>query len=111
MTGIPPDPNRVRGMHWATLRRAQRDFRMRVAWEAMAVRDGPPLARARVTATVCKIGVPFDTDNCTALLKPVLDGLKGILIIDDAPDHMELVVRQDYGRPRGVRLEIEEVVG
>jgi hypothetical protein len=35
-----------------------------------------------------------------------VDALKGILVVDDSPAHLELEVRQQLGRERSVRVEV-----
>ena len=47
-----------------------------------------------------------DVDNLYGRAKPLVDALKGILIVDDSPTHLELDVRQELGKERLVRLQV-----
>jgi hypothetical protein len=47
-----------------------------------------------------------DVDNLYSRAKPLVDGLKGVLIVDDSPAHLDLEVRQELGRERSVRIEV-----
>jgi hypothetical protein len=113
VSGVPPSPNETRGLHWAALRRLREGFKEEAGWAAQAVFGGGCerlMERARLTCTVVKMGKPFDTDNCYALLKPIIDGLKNVVIVDDSPDRLELVVLQWYGKPKRVDLLLEELL-
>jgi Holliday junction resolvase RusA-like endonuclease len=41
----------------------------------------------------------------------LVDALKGLLLVDDDPAHLELVVRQQLGKERGVRITIRPLEG
>lgn len=108
--GIPPSPNSTRGMHWGSLRRTQSVFRDAVGWQARAIAPREPLQRARVTITLIRAGGrERDQDNATASIKACLDGLKLILIADDSPTHIDLVVRQIRGKKRSTHILVEEI--
>jgi hypothetical protein len=106
VAGHPPGPNdRLSGPErW----RRCRPFKESIGWQARTVGLPPPLERAHVVALLVYDRLPFkDIDNATAALKPCLDGLiAGGLLIDDAPAHLSLTVRQEIGQRRAVRLEV-----
>ena len=47
-----------------------------------------------------------DYDNATASIKELVDALKGVLIVDDSPEHMHLELVQVLGRDRHVTIEV-----
>lgn len=52
-----------------------------------------------------------DIDNWTAACKGILDGLVGVLIVDDDTKHIELVVRTEVD-PMGASTKVEvETIG
>lgn len=52
-----------------------------------------------------------DPDNLAwSVTKPTLDGLKGIIIVDDNIDVVELSYTFDRQKPRGFTITLEEVV-
>lgn len=96
--------------HWAQRGRDKRDM----AQEIMVAMNGPrhfprpPLDRVRITIVRCSAG-RLDADNAVASAKSLLDCLcvksprhpSGLgIIVDDGPDHVELIVRQSPA-PRG----------
>jgi hypothetical protein len=104
-------------MHWSVRQRQKRDLAWAV-WAAVAqfpgvVRDGP-WDRTRVTITRCSAG-ELDPDNLAASAKPMLDVLCPVskthpyglgLIVDDAPAHCELVVRQEKAKRKNTRTVV-----
>jgi len=109
--GHPKGPN-----GGGTLRSRIRDkmyYRDTVAWLCREYWSSipAPLGRVRVVCTLVRVGgLPKDQDNAYSSLKGAIDGLTakhgGSLLIDDAPDHLDLDVRQEKGQKRGVRIEI-----
>jgi hypothetical protein len=47
-----------------------------------------------------------DVDNLYSRARPLVDALKGILIVDESPAHLQLDVRQELGKERSVQLEV-----
>jgi hypothetical protein len=47
-----------------------------------------------------------DIDNLYSRSKCLVDALKGILIVDDSPAHLQLEVGQELGQERSVRVEV-----
>jgi hypothetical protein len=108
--GHPLSANGRRRSHWATIARDARQYREAVAWLAREQIVGPPLERAHVVATVVQArGRLYDTDALGTLAKPCVDGLVGIMLVDDSPRHIDLELKQERGPLRLVRLEITEV--
>ena len=108
--GHPPGLNDR--LHWRARRRLEQPFRESVGWQAKAFGLPEPLARARVVVTFVYHGRRHaqDTDNLYARCKCLVDALRGIVIVDDSPRHVELEVRQQLGRERSVRIEISPTV-
>ena len=67
-----------------------------------------PLDRARVVVTFTHRSRRYmgDVDNLYSRSKCLVDALKGILLVDDSPAHLELDVRQQLGKERSVCLEV-----
>jgi hypothetical protein len=114
LAGWPPSVNRR--YHPVQRYRLARPFAEAVAWQAKALQLPRPYARARVTVVwqywrTCDVQ---DPDNAVARATPLLNALKGIALVDDDPDHLDLVVRQEKirvpaDRKNHVRLEIEQL--
>jgi hypothetical protein len=104
---MPPSPNR-------RLSRSQRHCLVKPLVEsaesqARALGLPEPLQRARVLATLTyPPGRSLrDPDNAVARLKTALDALvRGGLLVDAGPSHLELEVRQTTGDRRAVIFEI-----
>ena len=109
MIGVSSQPPGVnQRLHWQARRRLCRPFVDAIGWQAKAFGLPQPLEQARVVVTFvhrsrCYMG---DVDNLYSRAKPLVDALKGILIVDDSPVHLELEVRQELGKGRSVRLEV-----
>jgi hypothetical protein len=103
--GLPPSPNRcVDG--WAR-RRAAKPFVDAVLEQARAFGLPQPLVRSHLVVTLVHLQRPLrDYDNAIASIKELVDALKGILIVDDSPDHMELELVQVLGRERVLTMEV-----
>jgi hypothetical protein len=96
-------------LHHHERARWNRAWREQTGLTALAHRNGGewPLAFAAVTVTLHSIQ-ELDEDNAYAAVKPVVDGLKGILIVDDSREHIRLAVKQKKVSHRAEqRVEIE----
>jgi hypothetical protein len=95
--------------HWRVRWREEQTWKQRVQWAALA-RGTPeePVRRARIVCTRLSTQQP-DGDNLATSFKPCLDGLKGLVIVDDSPEHVTV----SYGWERakrgqgGVRIVVE----
>jgi hypothetical protein len=95
-------------LHWQARRRLCRPFQEAIGWQAKACGLEQPLERARVVVTFIhrsrrNMG---DVDNLYSRARPLVDALKGILIVDESPAHLQLDVRQELGKERSVQLEV-----
>lgn len=96
-------------MHWGEWVRMQASLVDQVGWLAKAqVGNDGPLRKANVHITLCHPRY-YDLDNAYSSVKHVLDALKGILIVDDSPRYITLVVDQEIARIAMTRIEVEEV--
>jgi hypothetical protein len=95
-------------LHWQARRRLCRPFIDAIGWQAKAFGLPQPLERARVVVTFTHRSRRYmgDIDNLYSRSKCLVDALKGILIVDDSPAHLELDVRQRLGKERSVCLEV-----
>jgi hypothetical protein len=68
-------------------------------------------AAVRITLFVKSRSHVRDEDNAVASVKPILDGLTGVVIVDDNPDRITLSVATVVDRDRGpsVRVEVDRV--
>jgi len=115
----PPSWSNRRG-HWSTEYKAKRDWR-ELAWFGAAsarvlcsdlsmrlvpdARAAPEKRAVTIIVHRCQL---LDHDNLVASVKPILDGLKGQIIVDDSPRWLELSVRQVKAPRRALeRTEIE----
>lgn len=74
--------------HWARRRKHDKQWREWVGLTARAMGLPPaPLARAHVKV-VRFSSVQPDADNQVAAAKPLIDGLIGLVIVDDSPMHI-----------------------
>ncbi|HKO23166.1 MAG TPA: hypothetical protein VJY65_00330 [Chloroflexota bacterium] len=106
VSGHPPGVNQR--LHWQARRRLCRPFVDAIGWQAKTFGLEKPLERARVVVTFTHRSRRYmgDVDNLYGRAKPLVDALKGILIVDDSPTHLELDVRQELGKERLVRLQV-----
>jgi hypothetical protein len=108
--GWPPSVNRR--YHPIERWRLARPFAEAVGWQARALGLAAPYERARVILTWLypRLTDVQDVDNIYARATPLVNALKGIVIVDDDPEHVELVVRQQHvatpDKKRLVRIEI-----
>lgn len=97
-------------LHWSARYKWNRQWKDQAGWGARAALKGayaPGWMKAEVTITLCSLQ-ELDQDNAHAAVKPIVDGLKGILIVDDSPEHIRLVVKQKRVSKRAEeRVEVE----
>lgn len=103
-------------LHWAQRARWNRAWKEAAGWYATSTRNGTRIGRIVALENAAKREVTItlhcirqlDPDNAYAAAKPIVDGLKGILIADDSPEHIRLVVRQLRVSKRAEeRVEVE----
>ncbi len=96
--------------HYMQRYRANEAIKRDAGWQARAQWRGAPLERAHVRITLVYDRNRFrDYDNAVACIKPVLDSLIGICIVDDSPEHIGVPeVRQERGDRRECRVEVWE---
>ena len=103
-----PSLNKMIRLHWTVDRKLKAKW-VKMVWVALrSQRMGPvqPFSRARVTITRISPRM-LDRDNLFSSVKHPLDGLKICsVIVDDSPEHIELIVRQEKGKA-GTRIQIE----
>lgn len=101
--------------HWSSIYRRRKAVKREVWAQARQQANSAapgvlPLKRAHVRVTLVSTSGPFkDVDNAYSAAKDLVDGLKGVLIEDDSPQHITLEVRQERGPERCARVEVEEV--
>lgn len=81
-------------LHWSERARWNQAWKIQAGWAARIARAGYTVdlaAHAQVTVVLHSFQL-LDDDNAHAAAKPVIDGLKGILIADDSPQCIELRV-------------------
>ena len=72
--------------------------------------DGPPIEHARISVDFyfrTKRGL--DTDNAFAGCKPVIDGLRGRWLVDDADPEYVIRRHTGTGQPSHVRISVEAI--
>lgn len=112
--GLPPNPNVTTGMHWSKTHKSKQLWATLVATEARQYMQLNKLkglmdqARIHYHISVGDNRV-HDADNIIASLKPVQDGLKGTVIVDDSIDHIEVSYTFDRAKPRGFIITLEEM--
>lgn len=83
-------------LHWTAKHKWNTAWKDAV-WEQIMMRRrrfGPlPYKRAHITFVLFTVRF-LDTDNSYTAIKPLLDALKGRVIVDDSPVHIELTVFQ-----------------
>jgi Holliday junction resolvase RusA-like endonuclease len=102
-------------MHWATRRRAYAAISRRMhllaqAYASAAQHACPLPYHVTITVTVYYKSKPHDVDNVD--VKPYIDALKGVLIVDDDPAHVHslVIVKLDKRNPR-VEIELKPTGG
>ncbi len=105
--GLPPNPNKTRGQHWAELYRSGQEWKRTAFYLAKQAYRGAPFEHAHLEYHI-SVGDNrvHDADNIEASLKSLQDGLKGVLIIDDSIDHITRGFSYSREKPRCVRLTV-----
>lgn len=110
--GLPDNPNKTSGKHWASLYAGKKEWSNLVGYAALAAKVKArikPFAQATVHFHI-SVGDnrAHDADNIIASFKPVLDALKGHLIEDDSIDHIDLSYSFDRAKPRQFTITVTE---
>jgi Holliday junction resolvase RusA-like endonuclease len=104
---VPPSLNVYLHQHWRD-RSKVRDEWCELVMAAACGQPRPPLGYKRVTVTLYLRRLR-DLDNAYGGIKPLVDALRlRGLIEDDAPDCIELVLRQHKAKVEMTIIEIEE---
>ncbi len=107
LDGLPPNANKTRGNHWSQTYKEQQEWQRTTWFLAKQAYRGKPLDRAHLHFFI-SVGDKrvHDPDNIIGSLKPVIDGLKGVAIVDDSIDNIEVTFTFNREKPRGIRLVI-----
>ncbi len=107
LDGLPSNPNVQRGKHWSALYKEQQEWKRTTWLLARSAYRGKPLERAHLHYFI-QVGDQraHDPDNLIASLKPVQDGLKGVILVDDNIDCIEVTYTFSRDKPRGIRLVV-----
>lgn len=107
---LPKSPNQTKGRHWAVIQKERNEWRDKIGWLAKSKFRGEPFKRSQIHFNV-SVGDNrrHDSDNIIASLKPVLDGLTGIVIEDDSIDHVILSYEFNREKPRGLTMTITKI--
>jgi hypothetical protein len=92
LPGHPLGPNRTRRMHWAAVAKERATWRYAAGFAALAARNdfAVPYERASIHLIFrYRRRGRRDRDNLIAASKSLIDGLVGILIVDDDSDHLD----------------------
>ena len=99
---IPRSPNGPKGlerMFWATRRRYYQRWALLIR-EAMDRNFTSQPEGVKAHVSICQHRKRLlDPDNLVSSVKPVVDAMKGIIIIDDSSKHIDLEVSQKLCRP------------
>ncbi len=108
LVGHPPTTNELKNLN-RYRRNSDRQVWKDAAYLLAHSTGGKPFDPARVTATFCyRLRRKRDFDNMVASLKPVLDGMRGVLLVDDDTEHLsELVLRYEVGERDGILIRVE----
>lgn len=104
---LPPNPNQTKRNHWGKNYEISQEWKTTAFYLAKQAYKGVPLSRAHLHYHV-SVGDRrvHDADNIIASIKPLQDGLKGVVIEDDSIDAIEVSYSFDRASPRQIRLEI-----
>lgn len=101
---VAPSLNKVLRTHWSDVRRLKA-YWARLIWLERLERRAdmhPPFVKAKVSIVRQSLK-QLDTDNLYGSAKVILDALVSNGVIeDDSPDHIELTVTQQHGKPTTV---------
>ncbi len=103
--------NTSRGVHWRQKSRETKEWRELAAWHAREQAPPEPLRHVTIYAKRVSCAVRPDEDNLRHSFKPIIDGLKGIITIDDDPDHVTIFTSWERAVTRGeqhISLVIDE---
>lgn len=109
---IPESPNNFLGFHWRHRQRNSDLWQKEIHYALLAVGESPhhrqPFERAKVHIDRRSRG-ELDTDNLYGCVKPVVDALRySNVLVDDNPQHLELVVTQQRSMlPPRTLIEIQ----
>lgn len=109
----PPSLNHR--LHWAERARWNKEYKAEV-WHAFW-QNYPqlraralPKSRAIITITIYAVKPP-DPDNAYTCAKPLIDGMRGLVISDDTSNHIQLNVtaqKVDHRKDERVEIEVQE---
>lgn len=110
LDGLPPNPNKTRGLHWSKLYKEAQDWKNTAYLLCKSIYHGAPLERAHLHYHVL-VGDNRrrDADNIVASLKPVQDGIREAMLVDDDIDHIQVTYTFSRESPRGVEITITEL--
>ncbi len=97
-------------MHWRHRHRNCQMWQEEI-WMALVGKERPmrPFQKARVSIHRRGRGRGLDPDNLVGAVKPILDALRyARILVDDTPEHVELVVTQSKGLP-STRINIRSL--
>ena len=107
---IPPSPNTLLGTHWRYRHKNSALWQKEVWYALITAGYSPqrtPYPKARVTINR-RSRQQLDPDNLVGCVKPVIDALRyAHVLLDDSPNHIELVVTQTRDRSLNPRTLIE----
>lgn len=111
--GLPPLQAAGSRGHWARRHRIASKWKHDV-WASVLAAGKPsePLWRAHIECIRYGIRTP-DHDNLVASFKSCIDGLKGVLIVDDSPDYLSVTyrfVRVYKLKAQRIELVVTEVI-
>lgn len=107
LDGLPPNPNTRR--HHMKVYADNQVWKTHAFYMAKASYKGQPFEKAHVHYHF-SIGSErhMDLDNLVASTKPVTDGLKGVLFVDDSIDHITMTFSADHKKPKGMTITVTE---
>lgn len=107
-----PSLNTMLRRHWSVDRKLKARWK-RLVWVARLAANGnrlpvPRDSYGRARLTITRIS-PRTCDPDNLAPKHLIDGLRACgIIVDDTPEHVELIVRQEKGKA-GTRIQIEQL--
>jgi hypothetical protein len=110
--GLPPSPNAIHSVRQKmAVKKEWRDMAFWLAKEIALKRRMKPFEHALVHFHISTgDNRTHDADNLNwAVTKPTLDGIKGVLIVDDSIDHVDLSYSYDREKPRGFKVTVVQM--